>query len=81
MDSEAKMDKYKLMAKGLRGRAVADLVATATREAGLYVFGDLFDVKSVKEVGFLFSHDLKARDSQQAQKPRTVSNMTVLLNI
>lgn len=41
------------MAKGLRGRQVENLLVDATREPGLYVFGELFDVPSVKEVSFL----------------------------
>lgn len=55
MDSEAKIERYQLMAKGLRGRAVADLIVDATREPGLFVFGELFEVPSVKEVHHLTS--------------------------
>lgn len=48
---EEKIEQYRLLAKGTRGRALVDLVQKATREPGLFAFGEILDVESVKEVG------------------------------
>eukprot|EP00884_Botryococcus_braunii_P003456 jgi/Botrbrau1/13110/Bobra.0187s0067.1 len=50
MDSDDKIERFRIMAKGLRGRQVENLLVDATREQGLFVFGELFDIPSVKEL-------------------------------
>ena len=50
MEGAAKLEQYLLLAKGARGRAVADLILKVTAEPGVYAFGELLDVPSVKEV-------------------------------
>lgn len=47
---EAKIQQYLLLAKGARGRGVADLIAKAVSEAGLFAFGELIDVPSVCDI-------------------------------
>jgi len=45
-----KIEQYCLLAKGARGRALVDLVQKATAEPGLFVFGEILDIDSVKEL-------------------------------
>jgi COP9 signalosome complex subunit 7 len=45
-----KIEQYLLLAKGARGRALADLIQRATAEPGLFAFGELLEVEGVKEV-------------------------------
>ena len=48
---EDKIEQFCLLAKGARGRALVDLIHRATAEPGLFVFGEILDIDSVKEVG------------------------------
>ena len=50
MEGEIKLEQYVLLAKGVRGRAIADLIAKVASEPGIFVFGELLDVPSIKEV-------------------------------
>ena len=50
MDSSSKIEQYVLLAKGARGRGLTELITRATSEPGVFGFGELLDVPSVKEV-------------------------------
>ncbi|KAG2451919.1 hypothetical protein HYH02_003694 [Chlamydomonas schloesseri] len=50
MDQDAKIQQYVLLAKGLRGRGLTDLIAKATADPAVFGFGELLDVASVKEL-------------------------------
>ncbi|KAG2441640.1 hypothetical protein HXX76_003258 [Chlamydomonas incerta] len=50
MDQDAKIQQYVLLAKGLRGRGLTDLIAKATGDPAVFGFGELLDVQSVKEL-------------------------------
>ena len=50
MDSESKLEQYLLLSKGARGPALAKLIESVTAEAGIFSFGALLDVPSVREV-------------------------------
>ncbi len=50
MDSESKLEQFVLLAKGARGPALAKLIEKVTAEPGIFSFGELLDVPSVKEV-------------------------------
>lgn len=44
------MQSYLLLAKGQRGLALVDLIQKITADPAVFVFGELLDVPSVKEV-------------------------------
>jgi hypothetical protein len=48
--TDTKVQPFVLLAKGTRGRALADLITRATAEPGLFGFGELLAVPSVSEV-------------------------------
>lgn len=50
MDNQGKIEQYVLLAKGLRGLALCDLINKATGEPGLFVFGELLALPAMKEV-------------------------------
>ncbi|BDA49446.1 COP9 signalosome complex subunit 7a [Coccomyxa sp. Obi] len=50
MDNGSKLEGYLLLAKGARGLALADLIQKVTAEPGIFTFGELLDVPSVKEL-------------------------------
>lgn len=50
MDVDAKLQQYLLLGKAAKGRGVAELIAKATAEPGLFTFGELLDLPSVQEV-------------------------------
>ena len=50
LPSSDKIEQYLLLAKGLRGPALASLLEKATAEPGLYTFGELLALASVEEV-------------------------------
>jgi COP9 signalosome complex subunit 7 len=50
MESGSKIEQFVLLAKGARGRGLTELITRATAEAGVFGFGELLDVPSVKEV-------------------------------
>eukprot|EP00803_Ostreobium_quekettii_P009641 evm.model.scf_1199.1 EVM.evm.TU.scf_1199.1 scf_1199:29360-36037(+) len=50
MDHDAKIEQFLILAKGAHGRAVADLIEKATAEPGLFAFGELLDLPSVKQI-------------------------------
>lgn len=50
MAGEGQLEEYVLLAKGTHGRATADLLLKATAAPGLFVFGELLDLPSVKQV-------------------------------
>ena len=50
MDNDSKLEQYVLLAKGLRGLALRDLIAKATAEPGLFTFGELLCLPAVQEV-------------------------------
>uniref|UniRef100_A0A061RVR6 COP9 signalosome complex subunit 7 n=1 Tax=Tetraselmis sp. GSL018 TaxID=582737 RepID=A0A061RVR6_9CHLO len=57
---EEKIEQYCILAKGARGRALVDLIQKATAEPSLFVFGELLDVESVRELaGTEFSSSLE----------------------
>lgn len=66
MDQDAKIQQYVLLAKGLRGRGLTDLIAKATGDPAVFGFGELLDVQSVKEVSF--AGDLPWRGHGPAHK-------------
>ena len=47
--SAAKMEQFLALGKALRGRALAELIATATSEPGLYAFGELLELPGMAE--------------------------------
>ena len=49
-DNGAKVEQFLLLAKSARGLALADLVAKATAEPGLFTFGELLALPGVQEV-------------------------------
>ena len=50
MDQDAKIQGYVLLAKGMKGRGVADVLTKATADPSVFGFGELLDVPSVREV-------------------------------
>lgn len=50
-----KVEQCMLLAKGVRGLALVDLIHKATSEPGLYTFGQLLALPSVQEVRLHFS--------------------------
>ena len=48
--STAKLEPFLLMAKSAKGAAAAKLVQDATAAPGVYVFSELLDLPSIKEV-------------------------------
>jgi len=50
MATSDKMEQYLLLAKGMRGLALVDLITKATAEAGLFTFGELLALSAVEEV-------------------------------
>lgn len=50
MEADPKLQPYLLLAKGARGRALADLIVKATSEPGLFAFAELLDLPQVQEV-------------------------------
>jgi len=50
MDSESKLEQFVLLARSARGPALAKLIEKVTAEPGVFSFGELLDVPSVKEV-------------------------------
>ena len=50
MNSSDKIEQYLLLAKGLRGLALSDLIQKATAEPGLYTFGELLALPQVQQV-------------------------------
>lgn len=49
MDSESKLEQFILLSKGARGPALAKLIENVTGEAGIFSFGALLDVPSIRE--------------------------------
>lgn len=47
------MQSYVLLAKGQRGLALVDLIQKITADPAIFVFGELLDVPSMKEVNTL----------------------------
>lgn len=47
---DSKIQQYLLLAKSVKGRALADLIVKATEEPGLFAFGELLAHQSVQEV-------------------------------
>lgn len=45
-----RLEGYVLMAKGMRGRAAAEIVQKATADPYVLAFSELLDLKSVQEV-------------------------------
>ncbi|GIL74697.1 hypothetical protein Vretimale_2332 [Volvox reticuliferus] len=50
MDQDVKIQQYVLLAKGIRGRGLTEIIAKATADPGVFGFGELLDVPSVKEL-------------------------------
>jgi COP9 signalosome complex subunit 7 len=57
MVSNSKIEQYVLLAKGLRGLALCDLINKATAEPGLHTFGELLSLPHVQEVGPLLAQN------------------------
>ncbi|KAG7672036.1 hypothetical protein Ndes2526B_g07004 [Nannochloris sp. 'desiccata'] len=51
MNSNDKIEQYLLLAKGLRGLALGDLITKATAEPGLFTFGELLMLPQVQQLG------------------------------
>lgn len=49
--AEAKLEEYCLLAKGSKGRKLADVVQRAISDPVLFAFGELLAVPSVHQVG------------------------------
>lgn len=49
--AEAKLEEYCLLAKGSKGRTLADVVQRAISDPVLFAFGELLAVPSVQQVG------------------------------
>ena len=54
MESEAQLEQFCILAKSTKGRAIADFIQKATSQPGIFTFGELLDVPSVKEVCILY---------------------------
>lgn len=50
MDQDAKIQSYVLLAKGMKGRAVVEVLTKATADPAVFGFGELLDVPSVREL-------------------------------
>lgn len=50
MDQDAKIQSYALLAKGLKGRAVVEVITRASSDPAVFGFGELLDLPSVREV-------------------------------
>lgn len=50
MDQPAKLEPFLLMGKSLKGSAAVKLISDATSAPGLFVFGELFDLKGIQEL-------------------------------
>lgn len=50
MDQDAKIQSYALLAKGLKGRAVVEVITRATSDPAVFGFGELLDIPSVCEL-------------------------------
>ena len=48
--SDAKLEEYCLVAKGSKGRTVADIILRATSDPVLFAFGELLSLLSVQQV-------------------------------
>ena len=48
--SDAKLEEYCLVAKGSKGRTVADIIQRATSDPVLFAFGELLSLASVQQV-------------------------------
>lgn len=48
--SDAKLEEYCLVAKGSKGRTVADVIQRATSDPVLFAFGELLSLPSVQQV-------------------------------
>jgi COP9 signalosome complex subunit 7 len=53
MEADPKLQPYLLLAKGARGRGLADLIVKATSEPGLFAYAELLDLPQVQEVSAL----------------------------
>ena len=51
--SDAKLEEYCLVAKGSKGRTVADVIQRATSDPVLFAFGELLSLPSVQQVKHL----------------------------
>eukprot|EP00951_Prasinocladus_malaysianus_P006113 scaffold43318_cov29-Prasinocladus_malaysianus.AAC.1 len=76
---ENKIEQYCLLAKGVKGRALLDLIAKATAEPGLFHFGELMDVESIRQAaiwsakeaeGMCFNHSSQLEGSDFASGHR-----------
>ncbi|GAX77021.1 hypothetical protein CEUSTIGMA_g4468.t1 [Chlamydomonas eustigma] len=58
MDEESKLHQFVLLAKGIRGRGLVDLILKATSDPIIFSYGELLDVPSVSDLanGELSSH-------------------------
>ncbi|GLC36256.1 hypothetical protein PLESTB_000603200 [Pleodorina starrii] len=50
MDQEVKIQQNVLLAKGARGRGLTEIIAKATADPGIFGFGELLDVPSIREL-------------------------------
>lgn len=50
------MEQFVLLSKSAKGAAAAELVKQALETPGLYVFSELLDMPSIKEVNWSFEH-------------------------
>ncbi len=66
MDGEAKLQQYLLLGKSAKGRALVELINTATAEPGLFAFGELLALPSVQEVNNVQSSHWQAPDARSA---------------
>ena len=48
--SDAKLEEYCLVAKGSKGRTVADVIQRATSDPVVFAFGELLSLASVQQV-------------------------------
>jgi COP9 signalosome complex subunit 7 len=54
MNTSDKIEQYLLLAKGLCGLALSDLITKATAEPGLFTFGELLILPQVQQVHIYF---------------------------
>ncbi len=50
MEGDSKLQQFVLLGKSAKGRALVELINTATAEPGLFAFGELLSLPSVHEV-------------------------------
>jgi hypothetical protein len=68
MNSNDKIEQYLLLAKGLHGLALSNLITKATAEPGLFTFGELLILPQVQQVIILILTVNNLHGSQETSR-------------